>query len=254
MTRRLVAALACRVQGTRLYGKPLQNLKAGTTILDHILAGVNETAEIAETVLGISEGIENLPFAEVAKRHGASYIVGDQKDVLWRLVQCGRAGAATDVFRITTECPFILWEMVPQLWRRHVENGNDITLCDCLPEGVFFEIYRLDALERSHREGNDGQRSEYCSAYARNNPHRFKIESVLPPEPLRRMDLRLTVDYPEDLVVCRKVYEALEHKGPRIPVADIVRFLDANPALVDLVRPYTVPEPVWGNVKPVELA
>ena len=35
--RRLVAALACRVQGQRLYGKPLQNLAAGKTILDQIL-------------------------------------------------------------------------------------------------------------------------------------------------------------------------------------------------------------------------
>ena len=37
--RKLVAALACRVTGNRLYGKPLQNLdtKAGITILDHMI-------------------------------------------------------------------------------------------------------------------------------------------------------------------------------------------------------------------------
>ena len=33
--RRLAAALACHVRSSRLYGKPLQNLATGVTILDH---------------------------------------------------------------------------------------------------------------------------------------------------------------------------------------------------------------------------
>ena len=39
MKRKLVAALACRNQGTRLYGKPLQNLDIdkGITILDYMI-------------------------------------------------------------------------------------------------------------------------------------------------------------------------------------------------------------------------
>lgn len=248
MSRRLVAALACRVQGTRLYGKPLQNLVPGRSILDHILECVAATPEIDAAVLGISEGIENLPFADVAKRHGAGYILGDQKDVLWRLVQCGRAERATDVFRITTECPFTLWEMLHEAWDRHVRNDNDITVVDRLPEGVHFEIYRLEALERSHREGADGDRSEYASNYARLNQSRFKVEIILPDETLRRMDLRLTVDYPEDLVVCRRVYEALADSGPRIPISNVVEFLDGNRALVEMLAPYTVAEPLWDQV------
>jgi spore coat polysaccharide biosynthesis protein SpsF len=243
--RLLAAALACRVQGTRLYGKPLQNLTPEYTILDHILTCIDACPEIETSVLGISEGIENTPFVETAKRHGVDYIFGDQKDVMWRLVQCGRAAAATDVFRITTECPFPIWEMLPDLWRRHVENDNEITVADCLPEGVAFEIYRLDALERCHKEGSDADRSEYVSAFPRQNQHRFRLEIVRPEPVLERMDLRLTVDYPEDLVVCRRVYEALASSGPRIPITEIVDYLDAHPETAALVAPYTMPEPVW---------
>ena len=37
--RKLVAALACRINGSRLYGKPLQNLdiEKGISILDNII-------------------------------------------------------------------------------------------------------------------------------------------------------------------------------------------------------------------------
>lgn len=247
MTRRLVAALACRAGGLRLYGKPLQNLEPGFTILDCILNGFDATPEINEVVLGISEGDENLKFAAVARSRGIGHILGDEKDVLWRLILCGRAGNATDVFRITSECPFPAWEFVSGAWQRHLDEENDITVTDFLPEGCNFEIYRLSALERSHREGEDGERSEICSGFARRRHDLFQIGVVEPPEKLRRLDLRLTVDYPEDLVVCREVYLALKQHAPRIPIEKAIEFLDGRSELTGLVAPYVVPEPLWAH-------
>jgi len=249
MERKLVAALACRAGGSRLYGKPLQNLEAGYTILDHILKAVQAAPEIDGTVLGISEGIENYSFMDVAHSHGVTYILGSQKDVLWRLVQCGRMGKATDVFRITTECPFTAWELLPAVWEQHLSEGNDITVTDFLPEGMHFEIYTLEALERSHAEGKDGERSEFCSAFARRRPELFKIGLVEPPEAWKRLDLRLTVDYPEDLVLCRGVYEALKQDSPHIPTDKIIEWVDAHSGLKALVESYVVPKPLWAHVK-----
>ena len=245
--RRLVAAYACRAGGTRLYGKPLQNLEPGTTILDHILACTRLTPQIDEIVLGISEGIENEPFVAAAQRHGLAYIRGSEKDVLRRLIQCGRAGAATDVFRITTECPFTAWELVADAWRRHTAHGNDITVTDWMPEGINFEIYTMAALDRSHAEGEDKERSEYCSAYARRRHDLFRIEIVEPTPAWRRLDLRYTVDFPEDLILCREAYRALKAKGPQIPVGDLVRFADEHPALHGLVAPFVHPETTWAS-------
>jgi spore coat polysaccharide biosynthesis protein SpsF len=246
--RKLVAALACRAGGSRLYGKPLQNLGSGVRILDHILRAVAEAPEIGEAVLGISEGSENLPFVDVAHQHGVAYIWGDQKDVLWRLILCGRAAKGTDVFRITTECPFTAWELLADVWGRHVANGNDITVTEYMPEGVNFEIFTLESLERSHREGRDAERSEFCSAYPRRVPERFKIEVVEPPEALRRLDLRLTVDYPQDLILCRAIWEALKDRGHRIPIGDIVAWIDQHPDVHALVEPFVDPKPIWGHV------
>ncbi len=243
--RRLVAALACRVGGARLYGKPLQNLAASRTILDQIVETMAALEPIDGTVLGISEGIENLPFVDVAKRHGLPYVIGSEKDVLWRLILCGRAAAATDVFRITTECPFLYHEALSAAWAAHVEHGNDVTATDDLPEGTHFEIYRLSALEASHLRGGDWHRSEGCSRYIREHRDEFKVETILPPPECRRMDLRLTVDYPEDLVLCRRIFEAARAKAPLIPLIDIIRFLDGRPDLKALVEPYVKPMRLW---------
>jgi spore coat polysaccharide biosynthesis protein SpsF len=245
VSRRLVAALACRANGSRLYGKPLQILGGDVTILAQIVAAIRTYPIIGEIVLGISEGVANLTFIDAAHALGCRYILGDPKDVLSRLVACGRLGAATDVFRVTTECPFFDDSMLDEAWRRHVAEGNDITVLDHVPEGAGFEIYTLAALERSHREGLDGDRTEFCSNYARFNQALFNVRILRPAPECARLDLRLTVDYPEDLVLCRAVYNEFKARAPRIPLADIVGFLDRRPDLKKLVTPYVDDKPVW---------
>jgi len=245
VSRRLVAALACRNNGSRLFGKPMQNLIGDITVLDQIIAAIRALGVIDEIVLGISEGSANAPFVEVAHARNVSYIYGDPQDVLMRLIQCGRAGRATDVFRITTECPWFAFAMLEPLWRRHVSEGNDITVCDHLPEGLLFEIYTLEALERSHARGSVRDRSEMCSNYARLHRDEFKVAVAMPPAPLRRLDLRVTIDYPEDLVLCRAIAKHCERSMPLVSVAEIVEFLDSRPDLRALVAPYVMAEAVW---------
>lgn len=245
--RKLIAALACRVQGSRLYGKPLQHLdvEGKVTILDHLIALIQTVPQIQAVVLGISEGVANLPFVEVATRRGVGHIIGDERDVLQRLIQCGHHAQATDIFRVTTESPFFHYEMVESLWCQHVEAGNDVTTLDGLPEGCHFELYTMGALERSHRLGEARHRSEICNLYVREHLADFKVEVAPIPSQLERLDLRLTVDNPEDLVLCRRVYAHLKSRAPRLPLAEIIAFIDRHPELQALVAPYVIAKRTW---------
>jgi spore coat polysaccharide biosynthesis protein SpsF len=243
--RRLVAALACRNNGSRLFGKPMQNLLGQTTILDQIICALKKVSAIDELVLGISEGSANQTFVDVAHQHGISYIFGDPKDVLMRLIQCGRAGKATDVFRTTTECPWSAYDMIEPLWKRHVVGGNDLTTTDRLPEGLGFEIFTQEALERSHERGASEDRSELCSRYVRMHRDEFKIDVMLPPKDLQRMDLRVTVDYPEDLCLCREIARACADTMPLVPTKRIIDFIDSRPDLHNLVASHVVAKPMW---------
>ena len=245
--RSLVAAYACRAQGSRLYGKPLQNLdiEKGVTILDHMIELTQSIQSIDDIVLGVSEGKMNKPFFDVASRYKIPAILGSEKDVLKRLILCGLEVNGTDVFRVTTECPFFIYDMVDAAWEAHVKNGNDVTVVDGLPEGAFFEIYTLEALERSHELGEDKHRSEFCSLYIREHLEDFKIEVLPIPSELERMDIRLTVDYPEDLILCRAIYEHFKALVPRIPIGDIISYVDTRPDLKKLIEPFIVPERLW---------
>ena len=77
-----------------------------------------------------------------------------------------------------------------------------------------------------------------CSLYIREHKNDFSIGYLQPPQEFVRKDLRLTVDYPEDLVVCRTVYKKFIDEAPQIPVKKIVAFLDENIGLKKIISPY----------------
>lgn len=245
MSRRPIAGLACRLTGSRLYGKPLQNLSPGVTILAQIVECVRASAVPAEPVLAIAESAENTALRVAAEELEAPYVLGDERDVLGRLLAAAEAHGATDLLRKTTESPFFEIDGMELAWERHVANGNDVTVVDHVPLGTAVEIYTVDALRRSHAEGREEDRSELVSNFGRYNQRLFKVEIVEPPPACRRTDLRLTVDYPEDLILCRAVYEELAASAPLIPLEEIVSFLDSRPDLTRLVAAWVHDAPIW---------
>ena len=242
--RRLIAALACRNNGSRLYGKPLQNLdiENQVSILDHIIDLIRTLPQIDEIVLGISEGSDNQCYFDYAERNGVKFITGDERDVLKRLIQCAEHVNGTDVFRITTESPFFYFELLGEAWKKHLTNVNDLTSFSGSPDGCAFELITVETLKTQHRLGDERHRSEFCTLYLREHREEFRVELLeIPANLVRYKDIRLTIDYPEDLIICRKIYGNLKEYAPRIPLEKIISFLDSRPDLKALVSPYLSP-------------
>jgi spore coat polysaccharide biosynthesis protein SpsF len=216
--RKLIAALACRNNGSRLYAKPLQNLDANVTILSQIISCIKTIDCIDSIVLGIAEGNENKVFADVAKDANVDYIYGDEVDVLHRLILCAEKANASDIFRITSESPFPNFDMINSGWVKHLNGNYDATFLDDVIDGCGFEFLKLNALKESHSKGDDRHRSEMCTLYIRENKESFNIDNLVPPLELIRKDLRLTVDNPEDLIVCADIYKKFKHLAPLIPL------------------------------------
>ena len=239
--RKLVAALAVRNQGSRLYGKPLQNLhiESNKTILSNIIDCLKTVTCISDVVLGIAEGVDNLTFINHAKKASISFIEGDEVDVLGRLIACGEKVDATDIFRITSESPFPSYGFVSEVWEQHLGTNADATFFDDVVDGCGFEIIKLAALKKAHIDGEERHRSELCTLYLRENIDQFDLMKFEAPVHYNRKDLRLTVDNPEDLILCKAVYKNFIEMAPKIPLDKIIDFLDMNPELVGLTKSFT---------------
>jgi N,N'-diacetyllegionaminate synthase len=235
----IYASLACRTGSARLYAKPLQRV-GDRPIIKHLIDRLDQISRLDGTVLAISEGDDNLAFVELAREWGLQFVIGDEDDVLGRHIEAADSVGADIIVRVTTENPFVHQEIVDGLIEHHQTTGADLTVSEMLPDGAYAEVINVSALKMAHRVGEDRHRSELCSLFLFENPDMFRIERVQAPPELARPDIRLTIDTPEDLILARTVFAALEPEfGPSPPLGAIIKFLDQRPDLLSLVSHLT---------------
>jgi spore coat polysaccharide biosynthesis protein SpsF len=230
---KLAAVLACRNQSSRLYAKPLQNLDIkGVTILDYIISQIRMRSVVSDIVLAISEQEENSFFKSVANKHGIKYVLGGDKDVLNRLIKGADLVGADHILRVTTECPYAYFDPLAEIYKHHCDNGIDYSVISGVPNGANPEILSVEALRKSWEQGTEKHRSELCSLYIFENQDKFKIYRYDPPQEFKRLDMRLCVDWPEDLIVMREIYKNLElDPKKQLEFGKVIDFLDKNPKI-----------------------
>lgn len=234
---KLVATLACRNNSNRLYGKPLQRL-AKLSVLEYIVRNLKERPEIDDIVLAISEAPGNEAYVPLAKKMGVSYVLGDDNDVLQRLITAAKSVGGDTVFRMTTESPFPYLEGLAEAKESHRSLDADYTTLAKLPDGSSFELLKLAALEKAHAQGKEKHRSELCTLYINENRDQFRLNVMQVPEKFQRADYRLTIDFPEDLILCRKIIMHLGEEG-YLPFEKLTPFLDERADLRRLVENLT---------------
>lgn len=231
---KVVATLACRVQSKRLYAKPLQfiDIDNEISILEYLVGYLKTYKSIDEIVLAISEGVENKPFELLADKMGLQYVIGPEQDVQKRLIMAADLVGGDIVYRETTENPYVYMDSFDEVLDSHVQNKAALTIIEGLPEGTYYELIDLYALKKAHEEGEERHRSELCTLYMAENPNKFYLQRLRTgSKKLQRPEIRLTVDYPEDLIVVREIYKALKKEGEYIKMEDIIDFLDMHPTL-----------------------
>jgi hypothetical protein len=115
--------------------------------------------------------------------------------------------------------------IIKESWTNHQINKVDFTSTPAkVIDGCGYEIISLSALKLSHKNGKKKHRSELCSLYIRENKKKFICSEVITPNYLLREDLRLTIDFPEDLILCRAIYKNIKNKK----LKKIIEFVDKN--------------------------
>jgi len=236
---KVVAVIACRIGSDRLFAKPLQPI-GNHNILEQLLNQLRKSTFLEDIILAISENPGNDIFVNFAKQNNLKFIEGDDRDVLKRLIQGANYVNADTVLRVTSENPYIYWEGIDDLIKKHFDGNYDLTTYSDLPLGSSIEIIKLKALEQSHKFGTKLHRSELCTLYINENPKKFKIFRIKPASHLCRPEIRLTVDTPQDLFVAKIIYESLNKRNESIKLKNVIKFLDDNPNIKNLNADITI--------------
>lgn len=236
--RQLVAIIACRNNSSRLYAKPLQllNLKKKITVLEYIIETLKKERSIQSIILAVSINDRNSIYKKISKKKNVKIYFGDEKNVLKRTIKATLKSNATDILRITSESPFPYLDNLKYSWKKHTSKNYDATFLDNIIDGCGYEIIKLNVLKKIQKKTNSFQ-NEHITNYLRINKKKFNIYYISSPNFLKRYDLRLTIDYPEDLIVCREVLKKLKNN---ITHKKIINLFDRNKKLKNLIRPFLI--------------
>ena len=229
---RVVAIVSARMTSSRCPGKALAPL-CGRPLLEVLLERIASVPELDSVALATSVSLENLPLVELARRMGIPAFQGEEDDVLRRVIDCARSLAADHVVRVTGDNPLTDLETLERLVELHLQTSADYTYVpgDALLMGILSEVISRAALERSWERGAAKHRSELMTLYIKEHPEEFKIQIGELPAGLYRPELRLTVDYSEDVLLMQRIFERLAAPGKRVTTREAIELLEREPEL-----------------------
>ncbi len=231
---KVVVVIQARTGSTRLPGKVLLPA-AGAPLLTRMIERVSAARTPAQIVVATTALPADDEIAALAARAGVDVVRGHPTDLLDRHIQAARQTAADAVVKIPSDCPLIDAAAIDRVIATFLalEDADYVSNLhpETWPDGFDVEVMKRGALETAWREATRPIDREHTTPFLWDNPDRFACHNVSSAAVLDAPTCRLTLDYPEDYVVIRGVYDALWSATGHFTLADILALLAARPAL-----------------------
>lgn len=237
---RTVAIIQARWGSARLPGKVLAKA-AGKPLLSHMLERLRRCETLDDIVVATCSPWEEI--WSVANDYGVGTWVGEEEDVLTRVLQAAQSHGADTIVELTGDCPLIdpavVDEVVTEFYVASppvalVSNSRDVVGDEfAYPRGMDVRVFPTSVLERVEALTNDPRDHEHVSVYIWEHPEQFAgIRNIYAPKQFRD-DARLTVDEPEDLELVRRIFE---HFAPHndFSLMEILNLLRERPWLREI--------------------
>jgi len=217
----VLAFLQARMGSSRLPGKVLMRIE-GKSILERAIlrlraAGCVDDVAVLTTSLGADDAV-----AAEAVRLGARVYRGPERDVLRRFQEASEAFHPQVVIRATADNPLIDIGSIDRIVAALQSDNLEYCIESELPYGAATEACSADALARVHRLARDTRDREHVTIYIKERPEEFRVSILRAPEPLRRPQVRITVDTPEDFAFMEQLIRKLPEGNGLIPLEEYI--------------------------------
>jgi glutamate-1-semialdehyde aminotransferase/spore coat polysaccharide biosynthesis protein SpsF (cytidylyltransferase family)/predicted dehydrogenase len=229
----VVAIIQARMGSNRLPGKSLADIE-GRPMLWRVIERVKRARLVDGVVVATSTAAVDDVIEKMCRENGVRCYRGSENDVLDRFYAAARAEKASQVVRITADCPLIDPEVIDRVIRRFQRGDLDYAsnaMVRSYPDGLDTEILSFSALERAWHESSKASEREHVTPYLRSE--KFRTANVENDSTSMYQHYRWTVDEVEDLEFIRAVYKAFRDKES-FGMADVLHLLEQNPGLAKM--------------------
>lgn len=240
---------------SRLPGK-IKKLLNGKPVLQHIMERCQMVRGVDQVIVATTSGPDDDEVEELCKVSEIPVFRGSSENVLERYYEAARRFGIGLVVRVTGDCPLIDPDIIDSCVSRFASADVDYLSNVSpgkseFPEGLAVEVFSFDALERAYRNATENYEKEHVTPHIwENRRNQFKIAPILPAPSEYRYHHRLTLDYPQDLVLLERVFREFAILGRPLRVPLVLEYLEQHPEIASInacceQKPVTSADSKW---------
>ena len=231
---RIIIVCQARLGSTRLPRKVLLPL-AGQPLILRFLERVAQSRLATQIVVATTEETCDDVLANTCADAGYNVFRGHSTDLLDRHYRAALAYQADVVVKIPSDCPLIDPSVIDAVIGAYIDNVDSVDYVSNLhpgtwPDGNDVEVMSMKVLERAWHAAEQPHEREHTTPWMWDNNPEVRVSNVSWSNGLDlSMSHRWTIDYPEDYVLMKAIYDNLYLIHPRFSTAKILSFLIDHP-------------------------
>jgi len=239
--------IQARIGSKRFPGKVLKKICA-KTIIELIIERLEKVKNIDKIILVTGSIDKNKSLVDEARHLKLEYFCGNEDNVLDRMHKASQKYNPDNIVRITADCPLIDFNIINNGLEIFLKNNFDMLSNGrkrTFPHGYDFDIFKKTALKKAWED--NVKKFENIKVFHNTfiPPTKYIVEKkkFINHDLVNEIDLsgiRVTLDYPEDFEVIKKIYENLYEKNRLFGLEEVVKFLEANPHILDINRQHVL--------------
>jgi len=231
------AFVPIRLDSERLPGKALKEA-AGRPMVYHLLDRIVACRNIEsakDAVICTTPNAIDDPLVVAVEAYGASVFRGDKDDLIKRFRDAAEAFEFDIILQVDGDDPLADTQYMDlTIDALNDDPELDAAVSSGLPFGINVKSFTRKALEkvyaRYHSQEND---TGFALYFIKSDICRCQEIPRLTPDH-EMADVRLTLDYEEDLEVFRKILDGLYAEGEVFGLSTLVSFLEEHPEIVSI--------------------
>ena len=169
---------------------------------------------------------------DIAHREGVLFYRGSLDNVALRFYEAARQYQLDHIVRVTGDALLCDEIMVDKIIASHLQQSADVTFMKNMPYGTAKEVFKFQTIETVVNTVEIPGNTEYLEWFLENRRY-FNVnyvESGYEFDP----DLRITLDYQEDLEFFTKIYDHFYSGKPTFTLSDVLDWLKHNPQVAKI--------------------
>lgn len=233
---RIVIVCQARVGSTRLPRKVLLPL-AGQPLLLRFLERVSRSRLANKVVVATTTDPADDQLCRLCSEAGYDVYRGHSHDLLDRHLRTAQAFGADVVVKIPSDCPLIDPAIIDTVIASYLAHQGTVDYVSNLhpgswPDGNDVEVMSVKILERAWYAALLPYEREHTTPWMWDANAGVRTANVVWQHgPDLSMSQRWTIDYPEDYMLIKAVYDNLYTRSPHFGTMDILSFLSDHPEI-----------------------